>query len=166
MDTNHQKELFSIAYIHAVAAVAGLAISRPFPDQDSVDISLAWQGKNGIRRSPQLDLQVKATSRDLIRNDGYIHYPLSIKNYNDLRPDNFLVPRLLTVMIVPDNIEDWVTISDEHMIMRHCAYWLSLRRMPEIEQKTNVVVKIPLLHKFDVTGLKTMMSQIAKEQFP
>jgi len=97
MDINKQKELLSLAYVKAVSATAGLGWSSPSPDE-GIDICLGFEGTIGKMRSPRLELQAKATSRELLRDDGMIHFPLRIKNYNDLRPTNVMVPRILVVM--------------------------------------------------------------------
>ena len=59
MDLNQQKEQFSIAYVHAVAAVVGLKVFRSDVDDDSVDIGLGQTGGGGTICSPKLDLQLK-----------------------------------------------------------------------------------------------------------
>lgn len=41
MDVSLQKEQFSIAYIEALAAVAGVKIDRYFVDDDSIDALLS-----------------------------------------------------------------------------------------------------------------------------
>jgi hypothetical protein len=106
MDINQQKEQFSLAYIKAVSSVAGFSLHKPSVDDDSVDIVLAQTGGNGTIRSPRIDAQLKCTSKDVIR-ENYIKFTLSLKNYNDLRPENVLVPRILVVVIVPSEIDNW-----------------------------------------------------------
>lgn len=166
MDKNKQKESLSVAYIKAVAATVGLGWYIPSPDDDSVDIGLAATGTKGTIRSPRLELQAKATSRDLLYNDGTIHFPLSIKNYDDLRPGNLMVPRILVVMIIPEDIGQWLEISDEQMLIRHCAYWCSLREQQETTNKENVMVYIPVSQRFDVAGLSAIMDRISNDQLP
>nr|WP_245543634.1 DUF4365 domain-containing protein [Methanoplanus limicola] len=35
-----------------------------------------------------------------------------MKNYNDLRPENVQVPRILLVLLVPDEIDIWIDQSE------------------------------------------------------
>jgi len=55
MDLNTQKEQFSIAYVRAVAAVAGVKILRAEVDDDSIDIGFERSGGCAAK----LDLQLK-----------------------------------------------------------------------------------------------------------
>jgi hypothetical protein len=166
MDVNKQKELLSLAYVKAVAATVGLGLYTPYPDDDSVDIGLAASGIKGTIRSPRLELQAKATARDLLYDDGLIHFPLTIKNYDDLRPVNLMVPRILVVMLVPEDINQWLEISDEQLLIRHCAYWCSLRELPETSNPNNITVYVPILQRFDVAGLSAIMERISNDQLP
>jgi len=112
-------EQFSRAYLRAIAAVAGLAIYEPEVDDDSIDLGLAARGGRGTLRSPRLEVQIKATGRDLLREEG-IPFPLKVKNFDDLRGKDFIVPRILAVLLVPTEIEEWLQQSDEEMALRRC----------------------------------------------
>ena len=52
-------------------------------------------------------------------------FPLSLKNYDDLRSDSW-APRLLIVVLLPTEEEEWLVHSEDELRMRHCGYWLSL----------------------------------------
>jgi hypothetical protein len=86
---DQKKKQFSVAYLHAVAAAAGYATYRPSVDEDSIDWGLAAKD-GGAVRSPRLELQLKCTERDDF--DGVdLRFPLKVKNFNDLIPENVLV---------------------------------------------------------------------------
>lgn len=53
MTEEQQKEQFSVAYVRAVAAVAGINIYRPEVDDDSVDIGFAARAFDGLPLRPQ-----------------------------------------------------------------------------------------------------------------
>lgn len=165
MDISQCKKKFSGAYLQAVASVAGFGTSQPDPDDDSVDWTLYRRGGKGTKSSPRLELQIKCTSRDLI-HDNSIHFPLDIKNYNDLRTENLTVPRILVVVTVPERMEDWVEQSDDNMLIRHCGYWASLRGLPATENTHTVTVVIPMSQQFTVQSLKEIMQRIANEEYP
>ena len=114
MHINQRKEQFSRAYIHAVASVAGYALYEPYVDDDSIDCGLAARGAAGIFFSPRVELQLKSSSRNIVKKDRIV-FPLGIKNYNDLRVENVLVPRILVVVIVPKDIEYWLSQTEEEM---------------------------------------------------
>lgn len=165
MDINQQKEQFSLAYIKAVSSVAGFSLHKPSVDDDSVDIVFAQTGGNGTIRSPRIDAQLKCTSRDVIR-ENWIKFTLSLKNYNDLRPENVLVPRILVVVIVPSEIDNWLEQSPEKLSMHHCGYWTSLRGLPETENETSVNINIPLDQVFSVNAIQTIMNRVEEGGLP
>jgi len=83
MDISQRKEQFSIAYVRAVASVAGFSVSIPDVDDDSVDMVLAGRIVEGVPSRPRIDLQLKCTSEDVLRV-GEVVYPLKRKNYDEL----------------------------------------------------------------------------------
>lgn len=60
MHITHQQEEFSRAYLHAIAAAAGLKFDPAGrPDDDRVDVAISTRGLRGTTRSPRLEIQVK-----------------------------------------------------------------------------------------------------------
>lgn len=159
MDLSQQKEQFSEAYVRAVAAVAGYAVYRPEVDDDSVDLGLAARGGGGSRRSPRLEMQLKCTEQEVLQDDG-LHWPLELKNYNDLRGGDLCVPRILVVVVVPQKLDDWICQSEVELAMRRCGYWLSLRDHPETDNKSSVTVVMPRGHVFSVEALCQLMQDV------
>src|SRR5438067_278382 len=151
MDLAQKKQEFSKAYVKAVAAACGYATEMPSVDDDSVDLVLAARGGSGTVRSPKLDMQLKCTSQDFV-GQRTVDFPVPIKNYDDLRPTNFMVPRILVVVVVPDDPENWIVHSEEQMLLRHCGYWYSLRGLPATENVRSVTVNIPRMQVFDVAS--------------
>jgi hypothetical protein len=165
MHINNKKEQFSISYVRAVASVAGFAAYKLEVDDDSVDLGLAASGEMGTVRSPKLDMQVKCTSREIMGNES-LAFPLTVKNYNDLRPENVLVPRILIVALVPNDLVDWLAHSEEELLMRHCAYWMSLRGMGETDNQENITVHLPRNNQFTVEALTGIMVRIGAGGLP
>ncbi|MEG5058532.1 DUF4365 domain-containing protein [Microcoleus sp. A2-C5] len=164
MELNQQKELFSKAYVRAVAAVAGFSVSQPEVDDDSIDLKIVARGGEGVVFSPELNLQLKCTSRDVL--DGqFIRYPVRIKNYRDLIV-NSQVPRLLVVVLVPENLENWLQQSEDEMCMRYCTYWVSLRGLPERLNTANVTVELSRSNQFTVEALKSIMQRLSQGGLP
>lgn len=127
MYPTQQKEQFSIAYLRAVVAVAGYNIASVDVDEDSIDIGLRGNRRDGtFRKAPVLDVQAKCTATDDGRGP-YLPVDLSIKNYDDLRESSRHVPVILVVVCVPPDLGDWLEETPEHTAMRRCAYWLSVR---------------------------------------
>ncbi len=138
----------------------------PDVDDDSIDWSIHKRGGNGTIRSPRIDLQLKCFLRDNPINSEGIKYDLKVKNYNELIPDNVLVPRILVVVVVPPLPESWLTQSDEETILKYCAYWISLRGRPPTDNKTKVRVDIPQENRLTVNNLSQLMGIVASGDAP
>lgn len=162
MYITHQKEAFSRAYVAAVSAQAGCASGHWDVDNDSIDVSLIAKDLVGCKHSrAQLDIQIKCTASP-DSDDKNLRFPLPIKNYNDLR-DEVIVPRLLVVVVIPKDVEDWIDQSEEKLCLHDCAYWLSLSGLPDKENATSVTVEIPKTNLFTSAFLKDCMKNIANE---
>ena len=158
LPTNQMKSRVSIAYIEVVASQAGYQVTEIKMDNDSVDGTLVGD----FGRRPRIDFQAKATARDLARN-GEIRYPLPIKNYNDLRIDT-ITPRILIIMLMPDDPDDWLEQTDDALCMRHCAYWTSIRGAPDSANKESVTVYVPMANVFDRDRLVSMMRRAERRE--
>lgn len=165
MTLDDQKEQFSFAYVRAVAAVAQIAVSEPTVDDDSVDLLFQRRGGGGIVRSPRVEAQVKCTGAASV-TAAHVAFPLKIKNYDELRPTDVLVPRILIVVTVPDNLGDWLNHSEQELAMRRCGYWLSLRGEPATTNTTSVTVQLARANQFTVAELGGLMQRIGNGQHP
>jgi hypothetical protein len=165
MDLNQKKEQFSNAFIHAIAAVAGYATAKPSVDDDSIDWTVSQKGGNGALRSPKLDLQLKCTGNPDFDEDN-LRFPLVVKNYDELRPDNVQVPRILVVVTVPMDITEWLILDEGSLALRHCAYWLSLRGRPATQNEETVTVHLPRIQRFDPAALAQIMNRIGNGDPP
>ena len=160
MDAGQQKEQFSVAYVHAVVTAAGFAVYWPTVDDDSIDIGIAARGVMGSRRSPRLELQLKCTEKSDWHGDN-LHFVLKLKNYRDLQGDDLVVPRILVVVVVPEDLSLWLKHSEEELALRKCGYWLSLRKAASTGNTSSVVVKLPKRQQFTIEAVKQIMHDIA-----
>jgi hypothetical protein len=165
MQLNMQKQEFSKAYARAVASVCGYAEYIPAVDDDSVDIGLALTGGGGSTRSPRLEIQLKCTST-AIPAAGDLSFPLPVKNYEDLRADDVLVPRILVVVHVPESPRDWLDHRDLETLLKYCAHWLSLRGWRQTTNESTVTVPIPRDNRFTKDSLLAIMSRIGNGGLP
>jgi hypothetical protein len=163
MELSMRKEQFSHAYVRAIASVAGYDVTTPGVDDDSIDMKLSGRSVDGLPLRPRLELQLKCTSEDVIRGDQVV-YPLKLKNYDELRITNILVPRLLVVVHVPEAEEEWLRHSEVELAMRRCGYWVSLFGMTETANKSKVSIYLPRGNVFDVAGLRGLMGRAARRE--
>jgi hypothetical protein len=166
MDERQQKEQFSLAWLHTVATVSGLVLSDPRVDEDSVDATLMQRGGGGPYLSPRLDVQLKCSGRPVEIRAGGFSFALPIKNFNELRIANVLVPRILVVLLVPREPDAWLDVQPEHMLARKAAYWLSLRGRDGVDNIDNVTVHLPLGNQLTVQTLKDIMTRISAGGMP
>lgn len=159
MDPGKQKEEFNYAYICALAAHAGLNKGKFEVDDDSIDVVFKSKGHvHSLIRSPQIEFQLKCTSRDLVAGE-VIRFPLSRKNYDDLRGDNFAAPRYLAVLIIPEDTDAWVAHNEEHIALYNNCYWVSLRDAGPTENTTTVTVDVPLVQRLTTETLRQMIER-------
>ena len=159
MHIDEQGQQFSLAFIRAVSSVAGCAILPSEVDDDSVDLSIKRRGlSTGKIRSPQIDVQAKHWRCGQLTAD-VVSYQLNIKNYDDLRYTDYIWPRIVVVVLVPENCAEWATCSDDEMVVRHCALWTSLRGLPQVDNQSKVSVRLSASRRLTPGMLSTLMDR-------
>jgi hypothetical protein len=163
MDREQRLEQFSFAYVRALAAALGMAANQYSPDRFGVDLQLSAKGdRGGPLIYPKLDIQIKATSRkDLLFDDG-IHYPLEIPHYDALRDEHVSNPRILVVVLVPEEETEWIRHSREELALRRCGYWRSLLGMGPSGNTSNVTVCVSWDNILSVDALNSLMAKVSR----
>lgn len=156
MARTSQQECFGDVFLLAVAAVAGCAISQRRPDDDSIDWTLSCKL---LSRRPKLDVQMKTMSADP-GNGETIRYRLKKKNYNDLILTNLLAPRVLVLVTLPTNMDDWLSLTAEQLVLRRCGYWVSLAGEPQRDNEVSVTVSIPRQNLLTPEAVSQIMKTI------
>jgi len=161
----HRQEAVSRAYVHAVAARCGLSCS--FRDFDyGIDLTL-----HAIRRIDKryvesgfaLDVQAKTNTAPVITS-SHVHYDMEVKTYEDLRDPSVGCPRILVLLVLPAEESAWTEQTEEHLLLRKCAYWLSLKGMPATANSASIRVPIPRANVFSVDGLARLMEKVRKRE--
>ncbi|TIP03861.1 MAG: DUF4365 domain-containing protein [Mesorhizobium sp.] len=147
------EEALSAAYAHAVAACAGYVVATKNFDRDGVDLTI----EAGDSFRPKIDVQLKATINLEPTGDDF-RYPCKQRNYDLLRIET-QTPRILVVLKLPQNRGDWLTLTPENLILRNCAYWVSLVGFPPTDNETSTTINIPIKNSFDVASLKELMQR-------
>ena len=156
MDLNLKKELFSRAYVQALAAQAGFRTAIPDVDDDSIDVIIRGKDYTSPIRNPQIDVQLKCTATDAGTSELF-HFPLPAKNYNELRGSNVACPRYLFVMIIPPNCDTWIRHTPSFVILRHYAYWISLRSVRGTANHSSVTLHIPRSQRLTLPTMQQIM---------
>jgi hypothetical protein len=160
----HRQEQLSRAYMHAVAAHAGLIFESTTVDY-GVDGTLRGVTERNGRRlvgGHSIDVQLKATTDWICRGDNIV-YELEAKTYNDL-VDRFNEPRgtpmVLVVLCLPKDEKAWLGVSHDQLILRHCCYWCRLggSRTDNTASKT---IEVPRANILDPAAVSQLLDRVA-----
>ena len=157
-------EQFSEAFVCAIVAQAGCNHSKPVVDDHSIDLNLSKnmpEQPDFLLFDPMICIQLKSTAVSEITGDT-LKFRLKMKNYNDLRKCHLQKPRILVVVCIPDNSEDWIDYHKDSLILYRNSFWISLDGRPEISNTTSVTLDIPVAQRFDAKILSEMMEKVAK----
>jgi hypothetical protein len=118
-----------------------------------------------IDTGDQIDLQVKSSSLASVTETEVVH-DLEVRAYDVLRPSRPRCPRLLVLLVLPDDEQHWISQSPDELIIRHCAYWHSLRGAEAATTTRKIRITIPKANVFSVETVQRMMSALHEGQLP
>lgn len=112
---------------------------------------------------PAIDVQLKETINLKGPTDGTYRFRLKNRNYKLLQGEKYRTPRLLVVLHMPRDKSQWITIVNDGLTLRRCAYWLNLREFDELDENADddkyTLVHIPQENRFDDVSLRRLMDQ-------
>jgi hypothetical protein len=166
MTDEHRMEQLSRAYVQAIAAVCGCTSARPEPDY-GVDLTLRqvqlrrgrWQ-----ELGPILSIQLKSTTAPAAATNDHVVYDLDVRAYDLLRRSTRTAPWILILLLLPPDRTAWVDHTEDRLELRRCAYYLSLRRRPEMPNTATVRVQIPRRNQFTPASLERIMEAIQNRE--
>ncbi|WP_444886484.1 DUF4365 domain-containing protein [Microbulbifer sp. JMSA008] len=163
LDIAAAKEQYSYAYVKAMCAAAGVNYSEMRTDNESIDIELIGSGFSGKWKRPRVLAQLKCTSRFEYFDSKMqsIRYPLSIKNYNDLRETDDL-PKILIVVFCPVASNEWVQWNPISSQLRFSGYWTRLVGEPEVPNKSTISVEVPFSQPFNNVTLIDLLKNLSE----
>jgi Domain of unknown function (DUF4365) len=168
---NIESEL-SYAYLHAAAARVGVGckVANRHDDNAGVDAELTGWGpfpNGGYRQEVDIKVQLKATIKQPGVVGNFYSYSLSgIKQYNDLRTDTVSTPRILVMLLLPPDEKEWLTLTEDALVLRKCAYWVSLRGAASSTNESSQTVYFPKNQTFDPEGLTDILSRVSRGDIP
>ncbi len=158
---NHRQEGLCHGYVATIAARCGMSWSNPRPDY-GIDLTLNDIGLVGDYRAEtgyKIDVQGKSVT--LGRLTGIdLKYDLEKRAYDLLRETAVGTPRILVVLVLPRVESRWTAQTERELIVRHCAYWTSLRGAPPRPNRRSVRVLIPRANVFSVRALRGLMRRV------
>ena len=160
---SQRQEALSRAYARAVAAQAGVICVETVQDL-GIDLLLRGVEQHGSScrdTGPQIDLQLKSTTQANFR-EAEVVYDLEVRAYDILRRIIPGRPRLLLVLVLPDDVAQWLSQSAGALILRRCAYWHSLRGAGPTANQATIRLKIPRGNVFSVEAVQGMLKTLSE----
>lgn len=161
MNETARKQQYGRAYVLALAAHAGM--NHATPDNDyGVDGQFRNVYYDAARKRYMddtciIDYQLKSTVDYKIEN-GILKYDLEVKNYKDLILDR-LMPMILVLYIMPREEQEWLSVDCDATVLKHCAYWCSLRGKPDTHNEYKIQISIPEDQILTPETLKKLMEK-------
>lgn len=165
LSKNDIKEELSYAYLHAIAAKVGYSCDRPSKDRDSIDAQVKARFKEAEEvefTSPEISFQLKATSTIEIQENKF-QFDLPMKNYKDLKKAHPF-PRLLMILILPPDENQWLSVEPEQLIARTCAYWCNIKPLSDVTNETTKRIDIYTSNILALESLVELMKKSSKRE--
>ncbi len=158
----------SYAYLHAVAAHAGVACQATQRSHDNLGIDAMLSvckdfGEDARLTDITLHVQLKATVKPPARKGGRLSYFLEdLTFYDRLRAGTERPPKILSVLFLPQEPARWLTHSPEQLALHRCAYWVCLTGAPASANATGQTIYFPETQQLSPTGLLDLFGRLAR----
>ncbi len=164
---SHRQESLSRAYIQAIASRCGLNCSfREFDYGIDVTVHLIQRRDNRyVETGFNIDIQAKSTYGAIV-TDTEVLYDMEVKTYDDLRDPDVGTPRILALLVQPEVEADWTAMTEEELMLRRCAYWLSVKGKEPTTNTSTIRVSIPRVNRFSVEALQGIMERVRNGEDP
>lgn len=160
----------SYAYLHAVAARAGFGCKAGSRIDDGASVDAMVRVNEKLASDSWIwnfdfEVQLKATHQTLAETDGkYSYFFKGIDRYERLRDPGSPLPKLLVVLILPSDSTQWVTLDENSLIARRCAYWVSLKGAPPSDNGTGQTIAIPRSQVLSVDGIRDVALRLSRQE--
>ena len=168
-EQNIESEL-SYAYLHAVASRAGFACeySSRHVDDAGVDAIVREDGRrlasDSFLTSFDLHVQLKATYQVPTELNGRFSYSLKVPQYDKLRNPRVNSPRLIVVLYLPQDATQWLAHTEDALIAKRCAYWVSLRNAHQSDNPKHQTIYLPREQIISVESLTNLMTRFSRRE--
>jgi len=160
----------SYAYLHLIAARGGFSCTYTHRhlDDAGVDAIIYEDGRrlasDSLLTSFDIDVQLKATYQTPVEQDGYFSYSITVPRYDKLRRPQVNSPRILVVLYLPEDANEWLRHSEDCLVAKRCAYWVRLRNAPECANPKHQTVYVPRRQILSVESLIELMARFSRRE--
>lgn len=170
MTENDMMEELSLKYVEAIASKSGYfnQSGRDYGTDCTFRkaVRSKIRGKRFLTSGLAIDVQIKSVyERNITHKGGIIAYDMEVKNFNDLierkAENGDFIPLYLIVFIVPNRITDWVTVTQNELSLKKCAYWYEVGSgLSHCKNKTTQRIFIPETNILDLNLFDTLFSKL------
>jgi hypothetical protein len=156
LDQRTHQGYYGEAFVRALAASAGLVVSRADLDVTGEDFTIGFPGRRGSLRHPKIEVQVKSWCHPG-GNTTMWRYRMRAEHYNELAGDLFYLPRYLFLVIVPADAEQYTSVANDAMRLHHAGYWASFADQPQVVQARTITVDVPRHNLLTAASLRNLL---------
>ncbi|MBX8689179.1 DUF4365 domain-containing protein [Mycobacterium sp. 20091114027_K0903767] len=156
------KEQLSVAYIEMLTAAAGCSILDYSVDFDAIDISIRSSVEYTHRHGPQLDVQLKCTSQDVVRQN-HVSWRIDERSHKLLTSKKRSCPIILALLIVPGDHNTWLDHDETRLLTESVMYWIpgvDIAAYPAGQE--TMTVEIPRENRLTRESLLGIMHEIGE----
>jgi hypothetical protein len=108
---------------------------------------------------------LKATSKiPSLEAERFSYWFKDVARYDNLCERSAPMPKLLVVLYLPEDAAKWLEHSEDALVARKCAYWVSLWDAPESANRNGQTVYLPRANLLSVDGLRSLALSLAREE--
>jgi hypothetical protein len=153
-----------MAYVSAIVAKAGYGIQF-LHRQYKVDGTIFEVSKvNGKYRNSGYSIQFELKSSiDFEIRDGKVKYDLDAGNYNQLvslTQDPNVAPQILILFCMPEDSEDWMSVTPEELVLRKCCFYNQFNGAREVQNMRTKTIEIPISQQFNMDSLDGFFAKL------
>ncbi len=161
----------SYAYLHAVAAKAGMSCKQGDRHDDGagVDAEINYRGltSHEYLRHIQLNIQLKATIKDGGSYTDHMSYFMQgVKRFEKLRVNDSEIYKILVVLFLPTDSSEWLNCSPDELILKKAAYWTCLYGADPATNETGQTVYLSKNNLLTPENLKILVELAVNKNIP
>ena len=96
----------------------------------------------------------------------FSYFLRGVSRYDDLRTATVGIARILVVLFLPADGQEWLNHSDDELALRRCAYWETLCDAPASVNRRGETVYLPKAQTFTPQALSDLAVRLSRRDFP
>lgn len=164
INPTQRMESLQKGYLQAICAAAGCSVLS-FDIDDGIDAMIKHRSSSHWDSVDRfLQIQLKSTYTHQAGDSGAVGVQFSRARYDLFAETDPTIPKIVVIMIQPQNPEDWLRATHNQLEMRHCSYWVNIAGKPTTAENPTVSASREAI--FDDIALATIMTRIGQGGVP